>query len=255
VSAVTVGLVGAGNMARALARGWGDPVLCTDAGSGRAAALAAEVGGEVVRSNRELAERAEVVVLCHKPAALPVVAAELDRRAQVVVSLLAATGLGVLQAALPQATVFRAMPNLAVEVRQGVTCWCAPDGADPEVVGRVRELFERVGRVESLPEALMDVATGTVGVSPAYVSLIAEAQIDAAVKQGLPSPRATDIVVDAIAGAAALLRARGGDTLAVRREVTSPGGSTARGLAVLERAGIRVAFVDALEAVLGERAR
>jgi pyrroline-5-carboxylate reductase len=250
-----IGLVGAGNMARALARGWREPVLCTDSGSGRAAHLVEEVGGEVVGSNSELAERADVVVLCHKPAGLEKVAGELGGKASVVVSVLAATRLDVVQAALPDATVFRAMPNLAVEVREGVTCWCAPDDADPETTAQVRELFERVGRVEELPETLMDVATGTVGVSPAYISLIAEAQIDAAVKQGLPSARATRIVVDAIAGSAELLRARGGDTLGVRREVTSPGGSTARGLAVLERAGVRVAFVDALEAVLGDRAK
>ena len=242
-------------MARSLARGWGEPVLCTDSGSGRAARLVEEVGGEVIASNAELAGRADVVMLCHKPAGLGKVAAELGDAASVVVSVLAATPLATVQEALPGATVFRALPNLAVEVRRGVTCWCAPDDADPATTAEVRELFERVGRVEELPEALMDVATGTVGVSPAYISLIAEAQIDAAVKQGLPSARATEIVVDAVAGSAELLRARGGDTLGVRREVTSPGGSTARGLAVLERAGLRVAFVDALEAVLGDRAK
>src|SRR5580692_5078298 len=62
-----VGLIGSGNMARALARGWGDPVLCTDSGSGRAQALVDELGGERVASNRELAERVDLVVLCHKP--------------------------------------------------------------------------------------------------------------------------------------------------------------------------------------------
>jgi len=250
-----IGLVGAGNMARALARGWGEPVLCTDAGSGRAARLVEEVGGEVVESNAELARRVDAVVLCHKPAGLDEVAGELEGFAGVVISVLGATPLEVIRGALPAATVFRAMPNLAVEVGHGVTCWCAAPDADPGATKRARALFERLGRVEELPETLMDVATGTTGVSPAYVALIAEAQIDAAVKQGLPSGRATDIVVDAIAGSAELLRARKGDTLGVRREVTSPGGTTARGLAVLERAGIRVAFVDALEAVLGERAK
>jgi pyrroline-5-carboxylate reductase len=250
-----IGLVGAGNMARALARGWREPVLCTDSGSGRAAQLVAEVGGEVADSNADLARRVDLVLLCHKPAGLDTVAADLDGFDGLVVSVLAATRLEVVQAAVPGATVFRAIPNLAVEIRQGVTCWCAPDDADPDTATQVRGLFETLGRVEELPEALMDVATATVGVSPAYVSLIAEAQIDAAVKQGLPSARATDIVVDAIAGSAELLRARKGDTLGVRREVTSPGGTTARGLAVLERAGVRAAFVDALEAVLGDRAR
>ena len=71
-----IGLIGAGNMARALARGWGEPVLCSDHGSGRAAELAAELGGEAL-SNVEVAERADLVVLCHKPAQLGTVAAEI----------------------------------------------------------------------------------------------------------------------------------------------------------------------------------
>jgi pyrroline-5-carboxylate reductase len=250
---VQIGLIGAGNMASALARGWGEPVLATDSGSGRAAKLVAELGGEALASNAELAQRADVVMLCHKPAGLQKVAAEIRDSAEVVVSVLAATPLARVQESYPQATVFKAMPNLAVEVHRGITCWVAPDDADPQLASSVRALFERLGRVEELPEMQMDIATGTVGVSPAYLALIAEAQVDAAIKQGLPSAVATDLVVEAIAGSAELLRARGGDTLGVRRAVASPGGSTVRGLAVLERAGIRVAFSDALEAVLGER--
>jgi pyrroline-5-carboxylate reductase len=88
------------------------------------------------------------------------------------------------------------------------------------------------------------------GVTPAYVALIAEASIDAAVRNGLKADLATDIFLAALAGSAALLQARDGDTLAVRREVTSPGGSTARGLAALERHGLRTAFDEATRAVL-----
>src|SRR5215213_1529349 len=109
-----VGFIGSGNMARALARGWGDPVLCTDSGSGRAAALAAELGGEAVASNRELAERADVVVLAHKPAQLRAVAEEVGDAATDVVSLLARTAQADLRAAYPSATVFRVEPNTAV---------------------------------------------------------------------------------------------------------------------------------------------
>jgi pyrroline-5-carboxylate reductase len=96
----------------------------------------------------------------------------------------------------------------------------------------------------------MDVATGASGVAPAYVALVAEAMIDAAVKHGLKQELAAKLVVSTLEGSAALLAERGGDTLAVRREVTSPGGSTARGLAALERGGLRAAFLDALDAVV-----
>src|SRR5437660_6520549 len=82
-----VGLIGAGNMARALARGWGDPVLVSDAGSGRAAELARELGGEALRSNVEVADRADLVVLCHKPAQWRSVARELRGHATAVASV------------------------------------------------------------------------------------------------------------------------------------------------------------------------
>jgi pyrroline-5-carboxylate reductase len=247
---MTIGLIGAGNMARALALGWGAPILCTDGGSGRADALAAELGGEALAGNAELAERADLIVLCHKPAQLEAIAAEIGDRAPAVVSVLGGTTIEQLRAAYPSAQLVRAMPNTAVEVRAGMTALCPAPDADPAFETRVRELFERVGEAVVLPERLMDVATGLAGVAPAYVSLIAEAQVDAAVKHGMPALQAGRIVVASLAGSAALLRARDADTLGVRREVTSPGGLTARGLAVLERARLRSAFADAMEAVV-----
>ena len=251
-----MGFIGSGNMARALARGWGEPVLCTDSdsGSGRAEALVAELGGEVLASNAELAERCEALLLCHKPAGLAQVAQEVGGRARVIVSVLGGVSLAQLREAYPDAQLVRTMPNIAAEVRQGVTCLCAQDGIDPAVLEWARERFGAVGSVFELPERLMSVATATSGVAPAYVSLVAEAQVDAAVKHGLTPSLAGQIVTHSLLGSAALLQARDFDTLAIRREVTSPGGSTARGLAALERGGLRSAFVDAMESVLEVRA-
>jgi pyrroline-5-carboxylate reductase len=239
-----IGLIGAGNMARALARGWGEPVLATDAGSGRAAALVAELGGEVCASNAELAEKADLVVLACKPYQLADIAAE-AQAARRVLSVLGGTDAAALRSAFPDAEVYVTMPNTPVEVRRGVIIVAeeTPLGDD------VRALLERVARVVVLPERLMGAATATTGVAPAYIALIAEAMVDAAVKHGLKSDLAAELVVEVLAGSAELLRDRGGDTLAMRREVTSPGGSTARGLAALENAGVRVAFLDAMEAV------
>ncbi len=243
-------MIGAGNMARALARGWREPLLISDGGSGRAAILAAEHAGQAVAHNAELAASADVVVLCHKPGQLQAVADEIAPRARTVISLLAATPVSALRAALPRSEVVRAMPNMAVEVRQGVTCVAADPDVQEPVAALARQLFERLGSVVLLPEPLMDVATALSGVAPAYMALVAEAQIDAAIRRGLPGSQACEIALGALAGSAAMLRARGGDTLAVRREVASPGGLTARGLEALERAGLRAAFADAMTAVL-----
>ena len=245
-----VGLIGSGNMARALARGWGEPVLCSDTGSGRAAALVAELGGEALGSNLAVAERADLVVLCHKPAGLQRVAAEIAGAAKAVASVLGATATGRLQAAYPGTPVFRLMPNTAVEVRRGVICYTPAADVDPVLEADVVAHFARLGLVVRLDEPQIESATAVMGVGPAYQALLAEAQVDAAVRHGLKPELASRLVAETMAGTAALLVARDYDTLAVRREVTSPGGSTARGLAALERAGVRSAFQDAIDAVV-----
>jgi pyrroline-5-carboxylate reductase len=245
-----VGLIGAGNMARALARGWGEPVLCSDGGSGRARALVDELGGEAL-SNVEVARRADVVVLCHKPSQLDAVASELRGEVKAVVSILGGTPTEDLKRAYPDVPVLRVMPNTPVEVRRGVICYARTPALDGGLEREVVELFERLGEVIALDERLLETATAVSGVGPAYQALLAEAQVDAAVRHGLAAPLAGRLVSETMAGSAALLSERGGDTLAVRREVASPGGSTARGLAALERGGVRRAFQDAMDAVVG----
>lgn len=247
---MVVGLVGSGNMATALARGWGEPVLCTDVFDERARALADATGGEAVASNAELAERADLVMLCHKPYQLDEVAGQIGGRAKAVASILAGIPLSALEAAYPDTPVMRLMPNTAVEVRRGVICY-APGSqmADP-LAAEVLELLGRSGRVLAVDEKLMDVAMALISVAPAYIALIAEAWIDAGVAHGMPADQAAKMVAEAIAGSADLLLANDVDTLKTRRAVTTPGGVTAQGLAALENAGIRAAFRDALDAVV-----
>jgi pyrroline-5-carboxylate reductase len=96
----------------------------------------------------------------------------------------------------------------------------------------------------------MRIAGATGGVGPAYWALLVEAQVDTAIRHGMPPALAATIVTEAMAGTAALLRARDNDTLALRRAVSSPGGSTARGLAALERGGVRAALAQAMDDVV-----
>jgi pyrroline-5-carboxylate reductase len=244
-----VGLIGAGNMARALARGWGDPVLASDNGSGRAQELVREVGGEAFRSNVDVADRADLVVLCHKPAQFLTVARELQGHVKVVASVVG----GVESSALRQeygVPVFRFTPNTPVEVRRGVLCYSPERDVDARLEAEVLELFGRLGSVIKVPEALDAVASAVMAVGPAYHALVAEAEVDAAVRHGLTPALAGRLVVETMAGTAALLQRRDYDTLAVRREVTSPGGTTARGLAALDRGGLRAVFQDAMDAVV-----
>jgi pyrroline-5-carboxylate reductase len=261
-----IGLIGCGNMARALARGWGRPVLCSDPLADRARALAAETGGEALASNAEVARRADLVVLAHKPAQLRTVAAEVAPHARAVTSILAVTPLVTLREAYPGTAVYRVMPSLPVEVRKGALVQATDGGqldAGPPEGGTgdrgldadVHELFAELGTLVVLDDALVDVAMGLMSCGPAYVALVAEAQVDAGVRRGIPSAQGALLVVQTLAGTAELLRRREYDMVAVRREVTSPGGVTARGLDALEHAGLRAAFSDALDAVVSDPSR
>jgi pyrroline-5-carboxylate reductase len=243
---MVVGLVGSGNMATALARGWGEPVLCTDVVEERAQALAAATGGEAVASNAELAERADLVMLCHKPYQLDEVAQQIGGRA----SILAGVTIERLESAYPGAPVMRLMPNTAVEVRRGVICYAPGTQMRDPLASELLELLSRSGRVVAVDEKLIDVAMALISVAPAYIALIAEAWIDAVVARGMPADQASAMVAEAIAGSAELLSANDVDTLRTRRAVTTPGGVTAQGLDALERAGIRAAFRDAVDAVV-----
>lgn len=245
-----IGVIGAGNMAGALVRGWGGPVLVYDPLEDAASALAADVGGEVAASNAEVAERADLVVLCHKPGQLEAVAAETGT-ARAVASILGGTAVADVERAYPGAAVYRFMPNVAAEVRRAVFCY-VPGGraaAGPEA--EVLELFGRLGTVVPVAEPLMDAATALMGCGPAFYALVVEALVDAGVRHGLPPDSASLMAVETMAGTAAVLEARERDARDLRRRVTSPGGSTARGLAALERGGVRAAFADAVDAVTG----
>ena len=247
---MVLGLIGAGNMARGLALGWGRPCCAptwwpsarrrwpTRSAARRwpptprsRSAPTSSSSATSRRSSRRWRPRSR-------------------RTPRRVVSILAATPLADVKAAYPDRPVYRILPSTPVEVRQGAVILAADDEQDAELDAAVRELLEELGTLVVLDDAMVDVAMGLMSNAPAYYALVVEAQVDAGVRHGLTADQASRLVVQTMAGTAELLRRQGYDTLAVRRAVTSPGGSTARGLDALERGGLRAAFSDALDAIL-----
>lgn len=245
-----LGLIGAGNMASALALGWREPALVMDIDRDKAERLASAIGGSVAESNAELAAAADVVVLCHKPAQLEDVAASTQDNAKAVVSILGGVPLAAVEAAYPERPVYRFMPNVAAEVRRGVFCFVAgrraAEGPEAEIV----ELFERLGAVVPVKESQMDAATAIMSCAPAWIALVAEALVDAGVKHGFQRHEAERLVAETFAGTGALLADAGQSPAELRRRVTSPGGLTAKGLAALEEKGVRAAFDAAVDRVV-----
>jgi len=246
-----LGLIGAGNMASALARGIGVPMLVADVEGDKARALAAELGGEAVASNAELAERADVVVLCHKPQQLAEVAEQVAGRAEVVVSILAATATARLERAYPGVPVYRFIPNIPAEVRRGVLCYVpgARAGEGPE--RDVLELFGRAGTIIPLAdEPLIEPAMALMSCGPAFMALVAESFAQAGAEHGLRPDDAIRMVVETMGGSADYLAASGWDAEALRARVTTPGGATERGLRELEERGLREVCRAAVDAVV-----
>ena len=241
-------------MARGLARGLGRarPVHGHRRGP-CAEALADEVGGEALASNAEVARRADLVVLCHKPAQLEPVAAEVAPHAKAVVSILGGTPLAAVKAAYPDRPVYRILPSTPVEVRQGAVILAADDAQDEPSLDarRPRRCSPRsdgssssTTRSSTSPMGLMSNAPGLLRARGRGPGRRGRAQRAArptrrpsSSSRRWPAPRRCCAPRE-------LRHARGAP------RVTSPGGSTARGLGALERGGVRAAFSDAMDAIL-----
>ena len=242
-------------MAAAMARGWAgaedapDAMAFADAGSGRAAELAKEVGGEAVTGVRELAERSDVIVLAFKRTALDEVASQLSGDLPPLISVLAGVPQATVQARFPDTRVLRAMPNLAVEVRKGVICYVpAGTGLQDELEQTITGLLGYLGMLCPVDDELVDAATAIMSSSPAYLALISQALVDAAGRHGIDSALARSLVTATMSGTAELLRERQADW--VRAGVASPGGATEAGLDALERRELGKALQEAVDASL-----
>lgn len=256
-------LIGAGAMGEALLTGWlaaghgPEELSIVEPAAARAEAVRERHGVRAV----ELPEAAasEVVVLAVKPHQIDAVLADLSRALEgrsgpLVVSIAAGTPLAQLEAGLPAgAAVVRVMPNTPALVGEGMAGVVPGTHATPEQVRLVTGLMDAVGRSIVIPEGQIDALTAVSGSGPAYLFYVADAMIEAGVHQGLTRAESTDLVVQTFVGSAALL-ATGAPAAQLREQVTSPAGTTAAALRVLDERGVRAAFLAAMEAC-AERGR
>jgi pyrroline-5-carboxylate reductase len=208
--------------------------------------------GVEVRAAGDAVDGADVVLVAVKPhhvgAVLDEVADRLGAGATVV-SIAAGVPTATLAAHLPEGTaVVRVMPNTPALVGQGMAAISPAPGCPPESLELARGVLGAVGEVVVVPESMQDAVTAVSGSGPAYVFLLAEAMIDAGVLLGLPRPLAHDLTVQTLLGAATMLRDSGEHPAVLRENVTSPGGTTAAALHVLEDAAVRAAIANAMRA-------
>ena len=253
-----IGFAGAGNIAAALARGWADAergpeaMLFSDAGSGRAAELAARTGGEAVESLAELGERADAVVLAVKPGSLEAAANQLDGKGDAIASVLAATPVSRLRELFGEVPIVRTMPTITTEVGAGVICHAPLGPAEGETGARLLNLFGELSHLVEVPDEQMDVATAVMACPPAYLAIVVQNIAEAGAAEGMDPERAYELVLETFAGTIELLRRY--DPIEVRSSVASRGGATEAGLEALADAGVGDAFQAAIRASL-ERVR
>jgi pyrroline-5-carboxylate reductase len=246
-------IVGGGRMGEALVRGlvrggWSPAdVAVSEVEPRRCAELSAALDGVRVT---ERPESADTAVLAVKPVDAEAACASLAgsgvRRA---VSIMAGVRTTRLEAWLgPAVAVVRAMPNTPALLGAGVSAVAGGSSAGADDLEVAESVLGAVGEVVRVPEAALDAVTGLSGSGPAYVFLFAEALIDAGVLAGLPRPVSRSLTLATLSGAARMLAESGEEPAGLRAQVTSPGGTTAAGVHVLEERALRAAVSEAVRA-------
>ncbi len=255
---MTLGIIGVGNLGGALAEGAvsggaATRVLAADPDRARTDDLAARIGDKFSRCRaREIPEASDLVVIAVKPHIVPSVLRDVSstlRAGCPLVSVAAGVSLETIRAHLgTEHPVVRAMPNLAMLVRESATALTASAAVTPEQMGLVEAIFSSVGKVFPVSESQMHAVTGLTGSGPAYVGLIVEGLAAGAVQKGLPPPLAMELASQLLLGSAKLLSETGWHPAALKDRVTTPAGTTIAGLKQLETAAVRGALLSAVEA-------
>lgn len=260
-----VGFLGAGKMATALARGWRaaglvspERVLASDPVPQARQVFQSETALRTTENNREVVASSDLLVLAVKPQAMANLLADIRPAVStrhLVVSIAAGVTLRQLADGLgSDRRLIRVMPNTPCLVGASASGYAPGETATPEDIALVDRLLNAVGRAFRLPEHLLDAVTGLSGSGPAFVYVMIEALSDGGVRVGLPRDVATALAAQTVFGAAKMVLETGVHPAALKDMVASPGGTTIAGLHALERAGLRAALMDAVEAATARAA-
>ena len=212
--------------------------------------LQRQYGVRMTGSNVEAAAGADVVLLSLKPQTLTKVGRELSGHlnpSQLVVSIVAGANCKVLQTLLDHRPVVRSMPNTPAQIGRGMTVWYATPEVSEEQSDQAKVLMRALGaELQVEDERFVEMATAVSGTGPAYVFLVMEALIDAAVHLGFPRHVAHDLVIETLEGSTAFAKATAQHPAVLRNMVTSPGGTSAAAIHELESGRLRTVLSEAV---------
>ena len=256
-----IAVLGAGKIGEALvsglvSSGWREPgeLAVTSRRPERVQELAERYGVRATTSNAEAVAGAGIVVVAVKPQDIEALLGEIGglvSEEQTVLSIAAAIPTSLIEGhLLARVPVVRAMPNTPATVHEGIAGIAPGAHAAEEHLAAAEEVLLHLGRVVRVPEHQMDAVTAVSGSGPAYFALLAEAMIEAGILLGLAREISTQLVVQTMLGTAKQLRDTNTHPVELREMVTSPGGTTIAAIRELERAGVRAAFLNAIQAAM-----
>jgi len=254
-----IGLIGAGQMATALAQGFikaglttSDRLMASDPDEQARQRFAHTVGASTTSDNLAVAAHSTVLFLAVKPQQLAVAVADLRGNISsdcLVVSIAAGIRLKVLGELLgANQRIVRVMPNTPCLVGEGACAYSLGEKATPADDALVGRLLSALGSAWQVEEKLLDAVTGLSGSGPAFVYIMIEALSDAGVRVGLPRKLATEMAAKTVLGSAKMVLATGEHPAVLKDKVTSPAGTTIAGIQALESGGLRAALMAAVEA-------
>ncbi len=256
-----IAVLGAGKIGEALiigllSSGWRSPgdIAASSRRAERAEELAERHGIAATVDNAAAVRGAALIVLAVKPQDIETLLGQIGpliSDEQTVLSVAAAIPTAAIERHLgARVPVVRAMPNTPSTVHEGVAGLCAGAHADDAHVTLAEEALAHLGAVVRVPETSMDAITAVSGSGPAYFALLAEAMIEAGILLGLSREISTQLVVQTMLGTAKQLRDLKMHPVELREMVTSPGGTTIAAIRELESAGVRAAFLNAIQAAM-----
>ena len=256
---LTIGFLGAGKMATALAKGVISAGLvkpaqiqASDPVPAALAAFAKDTGSKTAEANVDIAKFANVLVVAVKPGNVPDLLEEIRpvvTAQHLVISIAAGTPIARFENGLPSGTrIIRVMPNTPALVSASATAYALGKTATSADGALAQKIFSAVGLAFQVKEALLDAVTGLSGSGPAYVYLMIEALSDGGVASGLPRDIATKLAAQTVYGSAKMVLETGQHPGALKDMVTSPGGTTLEGLHELEKGKVRGVLISAVRA-------
>ena len=258
MSQLEIGFLGGGQMARALASGFvqagrleAEKIGFFDPSPEASELFLDQVVGSRLLASEQEACQARLCLLAVKPQVIPLVVGQLAGKIPaetLVVSIAAGISLDYLQEQLGTTRIIRVMPNTPCLIGRAASAYAAGPGATAADAEQVEHLLTAVGLAFALEEQYIDAVTGLSGSGPAYVYLLIEAMTEGGVAMGLPGEVAAKLAAQTVLGAAELVLKSGLHPLTLTDQVTSPGGTTLAGLAVLKEREVRSAVMEAVRA-------